>query len=967
MEFGIEWKKVKRKLNYRKLDEVALEGIDQGNIQSGYTVAKLVGVIEVSMMVSSLLLGQKWESTATLREYQIAYLFLLLASLFFAFFCKAYHKVDQKNHRKVQRSVMLYVLCCTFFGVYVAAKDYSRGFSLLSFITIEIVIFGFFLFSPTVSFLLITISFAGFYGIINAISSVTLGDSVNLLFLWIGITVMNMVRYSIHLRVLDAQSEMVDLNNQLQQANEKLLLSSSMDVLTGMKNRYALRQDHNRFIGMDITLMMIDLDDIKFYNDTYGHDVGDVILIEFGKITKKYFGKETCYRYGGDEYLIIVKNIADEVFTETLNVWREEFFQCVNFQYGFHPTCSGGYIFGKVEAEADFLAMIRMADMKMYEAKGRGKNLIIGAEYDGNSVLDDKTVIDSKIQTEGVDTLTGLFNMMYFRNKARILLDTIRADTRIEFVYFNISNFKKYNEKYGFHEGDVFLRVIADILRETFPQRLICHLSDDHFAVMTYADSLEEKLCRIHERVLAYSLRPVMVIRAGICGYENGSDDVGTIIDKARIACDNTNDRYDVFYRYYDDELEKKKNRQQYIIDHIDEAIENEYIQAYYQPIVRTITGEMCGAEALARWNDPQYGLLRPNDFIDVLEDFHLIYKLDFYMVEMVGRDYAERKRRGESMLPVSVNLSRLDFRLFDVVEALKGILQKYDMPEKMLHIEITESALTEDYEELIGKIGQLRSAGFEVWLDDFGSGYSSLNILQDYCFDVIKIDMLFLKKFDQNQNSHLIIASVVDMAKELGITTLTEGIETVQQLDFLRKIGCERVQGYYFSRPVPATSFGKGADGYYMKAEDESHYVYYNAIGRVNLLKPVLNEMAYLTHRQIGVIPMAVIQYNGSACSYLMMNEEYTKFAGRTGQLGKDGNENLLIALESLNGMKFSEAVDACIDNGEWRNFEYLNGNNCCSMHMRYIASEENTGVVAILLMAMNLSRMQDDRNTAW
>ena len=194
MEFGIEWKKVKRKLNYRKLDEVALEGIDQGNIQSGYTVAKLVGVIEVSMMVSSLLLGQKWESTATLREYQIAYLFLLLASLFFAFFCKAYHKVDQKNHRKVQRSVMLYVLCCTFFGVYVAAKDYSRGFSLLSFITIEIVIFGFFLFSPTVSFLLITISFAGFYGIINAISSVTLGDSVNLLFLWIGITVMNMVR-----------------------------------------------------------------------------------------------------------------------------------------------------------------------------------------------------------------------------------------------------------------------------------------------------------------------------------------------------------------------------------------------------------------------------------------------------------------------------------------------------------------------------------------------------------------------------------------------------------------------------------------------------------------------------------------------------------------------------------------------------------------------------------------------------
>ena len=967
MKFDIEWKKVKRKINYRKLDEVSLEGIDQGNIQSGYTVARLVGMIEISMLVSSLILGQEWESTAMLREYQLAYLLLLLASLFFAFFCKTHHKVTQKNHRNIQRSVMLYALCCTCFGVYVAAIDYSRGFSFLSFITIEIVIFGFFLFDPIVSLLLIMISFGVFYGIVNAISSVTLGDSVNLLFLCIGIAVMNMVRYIIHLRTLDAKSEMVELNNQLQQANDKLLLSSSMDVLTGMKNRYALRLDENHFIGLGITLMMVDLDDIKFYNDTYGHDVGDVILSEFAKITRQYYGKETCYRYGGDEYLIIVKNIADDVFLDTLNVWKEEFYQCVYAQYGFHPTCSGGYIFGKIMDEEDFHAMIRMADMKMYEAKGRGKNLIIGAEYDGNNVPDERTVTDTGIQTEGVDTLTGLFNMMYFRNKARILLDTIRVDNRIAFVYFNISNFKKYNEEYGFHEGDVFLRVIADILREAFPQRLICHLSDDHFAVMTYTDSLEEKLCQIHEKVLAYSLRPIMVIRAGICSYGNGLDDVGTIIDKARIACDNTNDRYDIFYRYYDDELEKKKNRQQYIIDHIDEAIENEYIQAYYQPIVRTITGEMCGAEALARWNDPQYGLLRPSDFMDVLEDFHLIHKLDFYMVEMVCRDYAERKRLGESMIPVSVNLSRLDFRLFDVVEVLKGIMQKYDMPEKMLHVEITESALTEDYEELIGKIGQLRSAGFEVWLDDFGSGYSSLNILQDYCFDVIKIDMLFLKKFDQNQNSHLIIASVVDMAKELGITTLTEGIETAQQLDFLRKIGCERVQGYYFSRPVPATHFGKGVDGHCLKAEDESHYVYYNAIGRVNLLKPVLNEMAYLSHRQIGVIPMAVIQYSESACSYLMMNEEYRQFAGRTCQTGSDGKENLLIALESVNGMKFSEAVNACIDNGEWRNFEYLNGNKRCSMHMRYIASEENTGVVAILLMAVNLSKMKEDRKTAW
>ena len=154
-------------MNYRKLDDVALEGIDQSNMQSGYTVARLVSVIEVSMLVSTLLLGQEWESVATLREYQIAYLVLFLASLFFAFFCKAYHEVDQKDHQKIQRAVMFYVLCCTSFGVCVAAKDYSRGFSLLSFLTIEILIFGFFLFNPIVSILLITVSFAVFYEIRN--------------------------------------------------------------------------------------------------------------------------------------------------------------------------------------------------------------------------------------------------------------------------------------------------------------------------------------------------------------------------------------------------------------------------------------------------------------------------------------------------------------------------------------------------------------------------------------------------------------------------------------------------------------------------------------------------------------------------------------------------------------------------------------------------------------------------------
>ena len=201
---------------------------------------------------------------------------------------------------------------------------------------------------------------------------------------------------------------------------------------------------------------------------------------------------------------------------------------------------------------------MKLADMKMYEAKGRGKNLMIGEAYD-QTRLEEGQFMDTIVeaQKEEIDPLTGLSNMMYFRNKARILIDTLDESRQIDFIYFNLSNFKKYNEEYGFHEGDAFLKAVADILRMEFPHRLICHLSDDHFAVMTYDESLEEKLHAVYEKVLDYSKRPMM-IRAGICEYGNGMDDVSTIIDRARLACDNIRDRYDVFFRYYDRGLELK-------------------------------------------------------------------------------------------------------------------------------------------------------------------------------------------------------------------------------------------------------------------------------------------------------------------------------------------------------------------------------------------------------------------------
>ncbi|MCH4191910.1 MAG: bifunctional diguanylate cyclase/phosphodiesterase [Butyrivibrio sp.] len=954
MGLGIICKWFGEQFWFKKLNRAAVEEIDHGNVQAGIPFAALISVIEISMLVASFLLKDQWDNSRWLWKYRMAYAGLLISSLVFLRRCIFCRRGRQTQHGYVARTIYSYVIVCILFGVCISILDYGRSYSSMTFITMEVMTFGLFLLQPLFSLLIITASFILFISLLNEVSTVTTGTAVNLIFLLMGVIVINVIRFRMQLRMLDT--------------NEKLVRSFSEDGLTGMKNRVALRKDRKYYVGSDVILAMLDLDDMKFYNDTYGHDAGDEILSKIGEVTISHFGFQGSYRYGGDECLIVLENVSVDDFIKKMELWRKDFYQCVWDKYHFHPTCSAGYVYGRAETLNDLRGMVKLADMKMYEAKGRGKNLMIGEAFDCGK-LEEGHFMDAAAgaQKEGIDPLTGLFNMMYFRNKARILIDALDEDRQISFIYFNLSNFKKYNEEYGFHAGDAFLKAVADILCEIYEHCLVCHLSDDHFAVMTYEDAVEEKIGTVHGRVLDYSKRPMMMIRAGICEYGNGMEDVSTIIDRARLACDNIRDRYDVFFRYYDRELEQKRNRQQYIIEHIDEAISENYIQTYYQPIVRAITGEMCGAEALARWNDPKYGLLRPGDFTEILESFHLIQKLDFYMIERVCKDYVQHMEQGEPFPPVSVNLSRQDFRLFDVTKMIIDILDRYGMPRNMLHVEITESALSDDYEELIGKIEELRNAGFEVWLDDFGSGYSSLNILQDCVFDVIKIDMLFLKNFDQNQNSHLIISSVVDMAKELGVQTLTEGVETPRQLDFLKKIGCERVQGYFFSKPVPVAQLGASANGEKIRIEDAQRYLYYNAIGRVNLLKPMLNEMAYLAHRNAGVVPMAVLQYDGNSFTYLEMNEEYAQFLEDSGMNAQKREAGFFNCLAGVDGHLFRKTVEECIDSGEWENFVYMRDGICCSLHIRYIAQQESAGVIAILIMAMNMSRMRKTHSAGW
>ena len=285
---------------------------------------------------------------------------------------------------------------------------------------------------------------------------------------------------------------------------------------------------------------------------------------------------------------------------------------------------------------------------------------------------------------------------------------------------------------------------------------------------------------------------------------------------------------------------------EQYIVSNFDKALSEGYIRAYYQPVIRTLTEKICSVEALARWQDPVMGLLSPFLFINVLEKYRLIHKLDLYILENICITYNQMKQMGLQLHPFSINLSRLDFDEVDMLKAISDILKKYKVPSKAIHIEITESVMLDNTAYFRRIFDSFHDAGFAIFMDDFGSGYSSLNVLKDYSFDVLKIDMRFLS--DIGSRSKKILASVVNMAKAIGIHTLAEGVETKEQMTFLRNIGCEMLQGYYYAKPMDGDLYVQYLADTGFQVEDPDEHHYWNEVGQINFLSPdPLNENDFI------------------------------------------------------------------------------------------------------------------------
>lgn len=408
------------------------------------------------------------------------------------------------------------------------------------------------------------------------------------------------------------------------------------------------------------------------------------------------------------------------------------------------------------------------------------------------------------------DRLTGLYSKEFFYQLIRDAL--MRNPTgRYDIICSDIENFKLVNDVFGIPAGDRLLQDIAQMYEREINGRGICgRLNSDQFVCMTEhrrnykSEIFQEANERVNQMMEAGSI----AMKWGIYTVEDRELSAEQMCDRALLAARSIKGQYGKYFAFYDDKLRSRLLHDQAITDGMEQALAENQFQVYLQPKYRIVDGSLAGAEALVRWEHPEWGLQSPANFIPLFESNGFITKMDQYVWEKTCEMLREWEDKGYSAIPVSVNVSRADIYNADLSDILCRIVKKYGLDPSRLHLEITESAYTETPAQIIETVSHLRELGFVIEMDDFGSGYSSLNMLNQMPIDILKLDMTFIRSETAKPADQGVLQFIMELARRMHLSVVAEGVETKEQLDRLGETGCDYVQGYYFARPMPAGDF---------------------------------------------------------------------------------------------------------------------------------------------------------------
>lgn len=425
-------------------------------------------------------------------------------------------------------------------------------------------------------------------------------------------------------------------------------------------------------------------------------------------------------------------------------------------------------------------------------------------EISGGSASDGKL-------NEQYDKLTGLYDGVTF---CRMVKNAVAEDNEKKYalILFDIEKFKIVNELYGFDFADEVLEFIAFNMRNIFKETgaVICHFMSDFFGIFTEYDSEEdliEMVKQISSKTSLYKNVPVS-LSFGIHKIRDRSLSPRLICDYANMAKKTVKGNRIVNYAFYTEKIKNRILEDKYIENEMEYALKNGQFSMYLQPKYNISTSEIIGAEALVRWVHPKKGLIMPDKFIPLFEKNGFIVNLDKYIWEQACIEIRKWIDSGQTPVPISVNVSRINVGNPKLIEILDSLVEKYKIDKKYLELEITETVYYDDQNHLIETLNQLKKADYTLLMDDFGSGFSSLNMLKNTPFDILKIDRNFLNETMVTDKGKKIILHTISLSNDIGINTVAEGVETKEQAEYLLECGCNVAQGYYYSKPVELNVF---------------------------------------------------------------------------------------------------------------------------------------------------------------
>lgn len=543
------------------------------------------------------------------------------------------------------------------------------------------------------------------------------------------------------------------------------------------------------------------------------------------------------------------------------------------------------------------------------------------------------TACEQDVETEKTDKLTGLFNRCGFSSWIHRIADIPQTDSRkYIIVYFDIQRFKAVNDIFGLWEGDRLLRHIASVLSASIVDGAACRIDSDRFVFITkcepdYIDTFMETL---FDKISDYDLPFEITCNAGIYIMGQEKLSAGALIDRAIMAQTSVKGSYTRRFNYYNETLRKNLLTEQEITGMMKAALQSEQFVIYYQPQYNHSTGMLVGAEALVRWLHPEKGLISPARFIPAFEKNGFITKLDMYVFEKVCLFIRACMDNHRPLVPISTNLTRYDIFSPNFIERLEETRKKYNVPSKYIRVEITESAALGNSHFINEAVKKLHSFGYIVEMDDFGSGYSSLNILKDIDFDIIKLDMRFLESTENRENrGGTILSSVVRMVNWLGLPVVAEGVENVRQADFLRSIGCDYIQGFLYSKPLPEEEY----EALISKNEIGSTIPQMKLIDTLNAANFWSNDSLETLIFSNFVGGAAIFDYKDGKPEILRVNQKYLIELGMNLSEREVVNSNPLDFFDDAYRQEYIKMLQLAIETGDehecetWRTIT----SNCC------------------------------------